>query len=471
MKPHKSILLLPIMLTVQIAFAQGSHLTLSDNYPSASEKIKIAYKPAGTSLSGKKNISAQVFFIDGKDYPVKDVDLKGRGQLLEGEFSIPATAKAFFVKIFSGTDIDNNDGKGYIFPVYKNKKPVARAYESEGFILAASEVGANFGGIKTDDDAAIALYKKEHDVYPGGEKKYEFNYYYLISEKQDERSRAVLISNVNILKKSDKEADLHLAAAIYGWLGEKSSADSLINVIKTRFPKGESVTREAVYAIFEEKEIGKKDSLYKDFMAKYPDNKNPDLDFIRTGLVLGYLEAGNSTAAEKYAALVQKKSSLASTYNGVAYEWALEDSNLERAEKLSRQALDIILEEQKHLKIMPFYSPKEVGKLYADMYNKYADSYVYILYRQKRYNEALKYQKEVYAHVKKNSRAIVEHYVLILNKLSKYDESKRVIEGFLKMNESNDVLYNELKTAYVGLNRSEAGFNEYFDATSKQSMN
>jgi hypothetical protein len=33
------------------------------------------------------------------------------------------------------------------------------------------------------------------------------------------------------------------------------------------------------------------------------------------------------------------------------------------------------------------------------------------------------------------------------------------------------VLYNELKRAYVGLNRSEVGFDKYFDATSKQSMN
>jgi tetratricopeptide (TPR) repeat protein len=468
MKLHKSILLLSALLVMQGAFAQKSRVSLSDNFPSASEKLKISYSSAGAVLAGKKDISAQVFFIDGKDFPVADVDLKVSGQLLEGEFEIPAGAKAFCIKIFSGADIDNNNDKGYIFPVYKNKKPVAGAYESEGFILTGPVV-AGFAKIKTDYDAAIALYKQEHDVYPEGEKIYEHNYYYLMGHKPD-LYEAILTDKVKSLKKSNKEGDLVLAASIYTWLGEKMSADSLNNEIKIKFLKGESVTSEAIYTMLRENEVRKKDSLYMDFMMKYPDNKKPDLDFIRTEIAGDYLRAGNHEAFKKYEALIEDKSNLADMFNNAAYDWAEKGKKLDVAEKLSKQSLEIMLEKQKHPRPMPFYSPRAMDKLYKDLYYEYADSYAFILYRQKRFSEALKYQKEVYAH-KNDRQAIIEHYVLTLNKLSKYNETKTVIEAFLKTNKSNDVLYNELKEAYVAINKSEAGFNDYFDAASKQNMN
>jgi hypothetical protein len=471
MKPHKSILLLlAVMLAMQGAFAQQSRLTLSDNYPSVSEKVKITYAPTGALLADKNDISAQVFFLDGKDFPAVDVNLTDSGQKLIGEFTIPATAKAFFVKVFSNADIDNNDGKGYLFPVYKNKKPVAGAYESEAFVLA-SDIGANYAKIKQDNAAAIALYKKEHDIYPEAEKLYEFNYYYLMGQKPDQACKLILADKAKAFEKSNKEAELHLAACIYDWLGKKASADSLNNIIKTKFPNGETVTNEIVYTILREKETRKMDWLYKDFMVKYPDSKNPNLDFILTRIAAGYLAAGNNEAFEKYLPLIQNKLSLAGYYNSIAYEWAVADTNLKQAEKLSGQALEIVLENQKHPLPRPFYSPRAMEQLCTDLYNMYADSYAYILYRQKRYNEALNYQKEVYAYDKRHRLTVVEHYALILNQLSKYDESKTVIESFLKSGKSNDVLYNELKRAYVGLNRSEVGFDKYFDATSKQSMN
>lgn len=469
MKAHKSILLLSALLVMQGAFAQKSRVSLSDNFPSASEKLKISYSPAGAVLAGKKDIDAQVFFIDGKDFPVADVDLKVSGQLLVGEFEIPAGAKAFCVKVFSGTDVDNNDNRGYIFPVYKNKKPVAGAYESEGFILTGPVV-ASFAKIKTDNDAAIALYKQEHDIYPEGDKIYEHNYYYLMGHQQDVY-KAILTNKVTSLQKSNKEGDLLLAASIYTWLGKQTSADSLNNEIKIKFPKGESVTREAAYTILTEKEVRKKDSLYMDFMTKYPGSKNPDLDFIRTEIAGGYLRAGNHEAFKKYEALIDDKSNLADMFNNIAYDWAERGKKLDVAEKLSKQSLEIMLEKQKHPRPMPFYSPRAMDKLYKDLYYEYADSYAFILYRQKRFNEALKYQNEVYAYHKNDRYAIIEHYALILNKLSKYNETKTVIEDFLKTNKSNDVLYNELKEAYVAINKSEAGFNDYFDATSKQNMN
>lgn len=122
MDPHKSILLLPALLAMNSAFAQKTHVTLSDNYPAATEKVKITYDPVGTPVAGKKDIGAEIYYIDGKDNPATDIDLKADGSLLSGDFTIPATAKAFFIKIFSEGDIDNNNDKGYVIMINRRCK-------------------------------------------------------------------------------------------------------------------------------------------------------------------------------------------------------------------------------------------------------------------------------------------------------------------------------------------------------------
>src|SRR6185503_8618502 len=107
MKAMKMLLVLPGILAVQSLFAQtNSKLTLSDTYPAAGEKITINYNPAGTALEGKKDISAYVYFLDNKDYPVADLHLVPKDKNLTGDVTIPANTKVFFIKINSGPFIE-----------------------------------------------------------------------------------------------------------------------------------------------------------------------------------------------------------------------------------------------------------------------------------------------------------------------------------------------------------------------------
>ena len=117
MKNIKTLLILAGLLAVSSVVAQTvTHVKLSNDYPSAGEKITITYNPSGTIIDGKKNIEASVFYLDNNDYPVEDIDLKTKGKLLTGELTIPSTAKAFFIKISSGESVDNNSGQGLHIP-------------------------------------------------------------------------------------------------------------------------------------------------------------------------------------------------------------------------------------------------------------------------------------------------------------------------------------------------------------------
>lgn len=159
-------------LALQNAAGQNaSHVKLSDSKPKSNEKITLTYDPTGTPLAGESGLSGMVYFLDNKDYPVADLDLKPSGKQLKAEFTVPVNAKAFFIKIFKDEKTDNNGEKGYTYYVYNGTTPVDGAYASKAYILQ-SGIGESFAQIKTNQKEAASLYQQEFAAHPGAEKEY-----------------------------------------------------------------------------------------------------------------------------------------------------------------------------------------------------------------------------------------------------------------------------------------------------------
>ncbi|MDN3582484.1 redoxin domain-containing protein [Mucilaginibacter flavus] len=463
MKKQQLLLVLPALFALQTSFAQTNALTLSDAFPKQSEKLKITYNSKGTALEGKKDISAEVYFIDGKDNPVADVDFKANGGLLTGDFTVPANAKAFFIKVAGGEDVDNNGDKGYLYPVYKEKQPVVGAYESEAFILT-SGLATRFGKMKADKERALELFKKEDELNPTAEKLFGIQYYSMLAKNNDAETIALLNAKVKSLETSNKEEDLILAANILNWTKHAASADSLGKIITAKFPQGISVSNEAGMAVYREQDLAKKDSLYQAFEQKFPskaNDKNGMVDYARGQLATGFMQKGDNAKFTYYASKIQNKASLAGAYNNFAYELAKKGEKLDEAEKLSKQSLDIMADQVKNPQPGLYTSPKAAAKNAKASYDMYADTYAFILYKEKKYDEALKYQKQVYATNTYNDPEINEHYVLILDALGKYADAKAVIESALKDGKGSDILKSELKIGYAKLKGTDAGYDEY----------
>jgi thiol-disulfide isomerase/thioredoxin len=463
MKRYNLLLVLPALLVSQMLLAQNSsHLILSDNYPAAAKKIKITYNPTGTPIAGKTDIGAEVYFIGAKENPPVDLDLKAHGNILNSEFTIPDSTRAFFIKVFSGNDIDNNNDKGYIFLIYKNKKPVEGAYGTRGFILA-SGFGTYMAKIKKDDDAALASFQKEKELYPASERT-EIYYYQLLATKKDPRSLALVNEKIASLEKSDKEKDQILASNILYSIKGQAGYDSLKAMIIKRFPDGESVRSDAEFAFYKENFLVKKDSLFKAYISKYPEKPGDQrsfYDYARIQLASFYLKSGDAAKSNEYATQVKNKLNLAGDYNNVAWQWALKGEKLDEAEKLSKQSLDIVQDAIKNPVPSPYNSAKTQLKNNKGSYDMYADTYAFILYKEGKYAEALKYQQPVYEHNAGDYAETNEHYVLILNALGKYDITKQVIEKAMKAGKGSQILIDELKKAYVGANGNETGYDKY----------
>ncbi|MDB5117287.1 MAG: resA 6 [Mucilaginibacter sp.] len=462
MKKLKVLLALPGLLCIQNAFAQTAHLQLSDNYPKAGEKISLTYDPAGTVVDGKKDITGVVYYLDNKSYPAADIILKKDGNLLKGEMAIPKGAKAFFVKIAGDGQVDNNGDRGYVYSIYKGKQPVAGAYALQGYMLS-SGMGVALAKIKTDVNEGLSLYKKEFEVYPASEKEYKTNYYYLLARSPTHKEE--VDKKLAALENSSDEKDLQLAANLLRMLKNTKGADSLTTIIKTKFPDGELAKTEMGTSFLKEKELDKKQAIYNTYIAKYPEiaaEKNPMIDIFRSQLAAAYLQKNDMDNFHKYEGQLKDKSSLAMNLNNTAYTWAKTGEHLDDAEKLSKLSLDIETQKINDPQGAMYNPPSQVKKNSQSAYNMFADTYAYILYKENKLDEALKYQQPLID--KGELGEVNEHYALILGAKGEYAKAKEAAEKNIKAGQGTEVLKQELKKYYVKVKGSDEGYDQYLAA-------
>lgn len=465
MKKLKLLLLLSGIMSLQQVSAQnGAHLKLSDVYPSAGEKITVTYDPAGTLLDGKNDLSAAVYFLDNKDYPVADINLKPNGKLLKGDFTIPASAKAFFVKISKDEVIDDNNEKGYLYMVYQDKKPVSGAYASKAYVISTI-VGSALAKIKQDSKEALNLYKQEFVAYPQNEKEYQAKYYTLLASSKNPEVLPVFNQKLDMLVKSNDEKDLLLAVNLMKAAKKTVQADSLMAIIKTKFLDGMIAKNELVMAFNKEKDLVKKEVLYDDFIKKYPENTSDNknlYDNFRMQLAFAYLQQVKLEDYSRWEKQVKDKGILLQTLNMAAYSWAKKGEHLDEASTISKQSLDFTKEKIANPGTQAFSSPKILKERYQSTYNSFADTYAFILFKQNKFKEALSYETPLFEKSKGKDAEVNEHYVLMLKAAGKDQKAKTVIENAVKDGKSSDAMNAALKTVYVKAKGSDAGYDQYF---------
>jgi thiol-disulfide isomerase/thioredoxin len=446
MKNLKTLFIPALLLVAQNIFAQGAHLTLSTEYPAAGEKITFTYDPAGTPLEGKKP-EVTVYFIEKANYPNAAVTLVQDGKLWKGEFTPAAETKAFFVKVANEKTIDNNNENGYVYSIYKDKQPIEGAYVARA-VITTSNRGNYFAKIKNDPEEAIALYKKEFQLYPQSEKQYQATYYMLLARNPAYAS--VVDQKINALAQSSDEKDLTQATMLLRTLKKVKQADSLNAVVIKKFPTGAAAMTESRTQFAMEKDAHKKDSLFNVFVKKYPESPAAMQDVLRTQLAAAYLSKLDYANYNKQVNLLKNKASLPSALNSIAWDWAEAGKNLTDAEKASKQSLDLTTA---MINDPALASSKEQ---YQSQYDSFADTYAFILFKQNKPVDALKYQTGVYERSKGDDAEITEHYVMMLNAAKQYDKATQVAEKSIRAGKTTGALDQEFKTGYAKLKGAAA---------------
>jgi len=151
------------------------------------------------------------------------------------------------------------------------------------------------------------------------------------------------------------------------------------------------------------------------------DNTNL-LEIIYTELAETYNQIKNYPESDKYfdyALTVNPDNAL--VLNNYAYYLALRKEKLDKAERMIKKSLEI--------------SPNNPN---------FIDTYAWILYQQKRYNEAEKVLKQIID--KKQSPVILEHYGDILFQLNRKDEALEYWKKAKEMGINSDTLQKKIET-------------------------
>lgn len=204
--------------------------------PVAGKPLTIRYMPGDTAfVQGTAYIFDSAKVIDQVSFFLQ----KEEG-VWKTRVDIPAGAVLvhLFFTTADGKRIDDNDGRGYLLPVYHKGNPVPYAYAQMARLRTGIPMDED--RLKEDQHQALADMKEEVRFHPEDEQPLMHSYYNMLANSPEKTDHVLLFQRLSVMK-SDKEEDLAMAHLYYFYLGGKKQADSLDAVLNRKYPNWKQV--------------------------------------------------------------------------------------------------------------------------------------------------------------------------------------------------------------------------------------
>jgi peroxiredoxin len=456
MKTIKLLALLPACFLAYTSYAQDKiALTLSTTYPEAGKRITLIYDATSTKLNGKDSLKAKVYYIDNKNFPVDEIALKQSGKLWQGDVTVNDSAKAFVVKVLRDTIVDNNNGKGYVYVIYKDQKPIRGAYAAKAYIY---QIGKQLA-VDPDMAEATADYQKEYELHANG-KSIKPNYLLMV-RSADPAKRAIVNKAIDSLEKSGNEVNMFLAITLLRSERKNESADSLTAIGKEKYPNGDIAMLTLQNEFYATTDLAKKDSIYQ-LYTQYSHAVKFVTQHMVAILAFGYLRVENLEKYHQYKKQIIYSADLNLMFNNTAYGYAVTGKHLSEAEELSKETVDSITAQINHPVSKNFMTANEIKASNMQLLDMCIDTYTYILYKEgKNYAEALKLETPVWERNKRFGGSITENYVLLLIANGDYAKATIILEATAKSGKVTAGLTDAMKKCYIHKNGSDQGFDTY----------
>lgn len=442
-------------------------LHISKSYPKPRDTLSIRYE-----IDSTKREMPEAFYnylVHNRYYPV-DIQLKEVNGVLAGDLVIPdsATAIAFNFKI--DETFDGNDKEGYVQFLYdENDSILANSKASMGYYYITA--GKRFEIYKSRE-VSLALMEDDFKKNPDLASKWDFGYSYPIILAETKPMLGKKLSRERIAKYSQKknlsEKEYQNLASFYFNIDDKVKRDSIINVATKKFPRGNIIARQMSVKFQKEKDVIEKIKIFEDYVSYFGKNIG-DYNYMLGSIAREFSENKDWDRFSEYANQISNKQEKAFLYNGVAWKLAEKGKNLDFAETISKESLDIVKALQAGQEKKPdYYSQKQYEKSLSGNFVMFADTYAYVLFKQEKLEEALEYQIMAMGD-KPRSAQMNERYIQFLMANKKFDEAEQEAALFIKENRANTKISQYLKEAYVFNKGSKAGFEDYIAGLEKES--
>ena len=289
-------------------------------------------------------------------------------------------------------------------------------------------------------------------------------YYSRLANSTNELEQAQLQTKLYELLKSEKESDWLTARRFFYQSKKINTADSITKAAKERFPQGQVVRDEKVQDIYNEKDPVKKEKLFKTWMKAFPPEKfGTDkivYDYARNAVSRAYAEADNVKKAIQYADMIETPAWKGEGWAGPA-QVLKQNGHLKEAEELYKKAI------ANSYKFMTTNRNDPGAGFAAIGFVGYSNSLVEMLIEQKKYSEALPYIKLAHDSSKTVRANVNSNYAKVLMELGKDQEAFEIIDEAVKAGQATNQMKESLKTLWVKVKGSNAGYEEYLASVNK----
>lgn len=470
----KTIFLLFIsILAVAVLPAQPNFTALQLNpvYPGQNSGVEFVYNQSLSSLIRKEPIKVAVYLI-GKEIKAMEPTLKHYGSNYKGWVQTDSTTNAIAFVFYAGEEKDVNANKGYVVPVYNNKKEPVSGYYGAAANLWGGGMSDYFLGIEAN--AGVALMVLEEGIAKDPQLKYdpEFlgNYFNFLSRAKKKEAKHLITKELQLFaaKPNLSEIDYTLIAQWYDRFKEKNVADSFRNIMKTTYPKGNWVKADATNALVlslrAKKPADEKKAQVEEFLKQNSsDNQESIKEFLQQQVANAYVQEKNWKGLFEYAKNLTA-ASRASMFNNVS--WNMAEEGIENIQEAKRMSYEATSWAENEVKAPTEKKPAMLTGLQWEEQRKrnfamYADTYAFILYQNETYKEGLPYAKSAATYNKFADAEYNERYALLAEKALPASEAQKLIEGFVKSGKASAKTKAALKNIYVKEKGSDTGYAAY----------
>ena len=470
----KTIFLLFIsILAVAVLPAQPNFTALQLNpvYPGQNSGVEFVYNQSLSSLIRKEPIKVAVYLI-GKEIKAMEPTLKHYGSNYKGWVQTDSTTNAIAFVFYAGEEKDVNANKGYVVPVYNNKKEPVRGYYGAAANLWGGGMSDYFLGIEAN--TGVALMVLEEGIAKDPQLKYdpEFlgNYFNFLSRAKKKEAKHLITKELQLFaaKPNLSEIDYTLIAQWYDRFKEKNVADSFRNIMKTTYPKGNWVKADATNALVlslrAKKPADEKKAQVEEFLKQNSsDNQESIKEFLQQQVANAYVQEKNWKGLFEYAKNLTA-ASRASMFNNVS--WNMAEEGIENIQEAKRMSYEATSWAENEVKAPTEKKPAMLTGLQWEEQRKrnfamYADTYAFILYQNGTYKEGLPYAKSAATYNKFADAEYNERYALLAEKALPASEAQKLIEGFVKSGKASAKTKAALKNIYVKEKGSDTGYAAY----------
>ncbi|GAB4197369.1 MAG: hypothetical protein OHK0057_32910 [Thermoflexibacter sp.] len=455
------------LFTFSFGQANNEVLTLSPTQPQVGKSVEFAFNPSLTSLARAKEISSVVYLVDDKEIKAEDITLFRKGDIYTGKIALPRNTIAFFLTFRDKST--SRSGKmvseGFTVRVFdKNQQ-----FKDNNYALLAKGYYEWCGLVGRERDNALIIGWLEHyfKLQPQHKRKYLDLYFTALKNEDTDKSKPIIYRELESIytEKNLSENDLVLLQKWYGNLYDEEKKVYFTNLLKSRYPQGDFAVNERYLQFVQEPDIYKKKLLYENFKRDFPKSEN--LKSMQLSLAYLFANQKNWEGFESIVSSIKMKDK-AFLYNSLAWEWAEQNINLDKAQELASQTAEyaryqLIQSAENKPSHISNNQWKEQLKI---NYATFADTYAYVLFRLGKYKSALPYFKDA-SEIFFNNIEVNERYTACLEQVTNNESIsllKNELERLVKAGVASEKMKRQLQQCYGKEKGNLQGYDAYLES-------